>query len=195
MCPIQYKKFDAKKIEDFYFVSTIEIKVNSFKNIKNIPFHKLPDGNISCYYFLTIYNQSFLQLCNFYLNHLFKVDPEAPISFSMHPNTSLEEYDGVNLSCVANVGHPGGWLTIIRLDSPNVQLGNGSFFDIKTENCSSMAHLSVHYSLSQRDLGANFRCYLQNNQSLHKDFGPINLFCKLKKFFITLIFILYIVIS
>lgn len=105
----------------------------------------------------------------------------------MHPNISLEEHALVNITCLANVGNQNGILTIWKLSKTldqNALLMNSSLVDKKTENCKTMAYLSLLYNLSRHDNGATFRCTSQNGHSknLSREVESVEVFCKFIKF-------------
>ena len=87
--------------------------------------------------------------------------------FSIQPaNTTLEEYSAVNLSCSANVGRPGGMVTIWKsrssMPDQRIQLGNSSSSVTDNENCSVYANLLITYNLSRSDHGYIFGCTSKN---------------------------------
>lgn len=111
---------------------------------------------------------------------------EVPAEFSLQPaNISLEEYSTVNLSCLANVGSPGGYVTIWKQsDKSNLQieLGRTSSSDKNDGNCSFFANLTIAYNLTRSDNGIIFGCTSKNRHiqdpTLSKDIGPTNILCK-----------------
>nr|XP_022338155.1 peroxidasin homolog isoform X2 [Crassostrea virginica] len=100
--------------------------------------------------------------------------------FTIQPaNTTLEEYSAVNLSCSANVGRPGGKVTIWKqshISDERIQLGNSSSSVTDTGNCSDYANLLITYNLSRSDHGFIFGCTSKNKHTNDpapsKEVGP-----------------------
>ncbi|XP_061181236.1 CD166 antigen-like [Saccostrea echinata] len=96
------------------------------------------------------------------------VEAEQPTSFEFYQNGNLKENDAVFLSCSANVGNPGGFVAIWKLNKASNQpiiLNKSSEINEKTENCTAVANLNITYIVSRDDNGAIFRCYSQNRQT------------------------------
>ena len=108
--------------------------------------------------------------------------------FSIQPaNTTQEEYSVVNLSCSANVGRPGGMVTIWKrsyTSDERIQLGNSSSSVTDKENCSVYANLLITYNLSRSDHDFIFGCTSKNkhtkNPAPSKEVGPRTILCKYK---------------
>ncbi|XP_061181468.1 carcinoembryonic antigen-related cell adhesion molecule 5-like [Saccostrea echinata] len=97
-----------------------------------------------------------------------QVEAEQPTSFEFYQNGTLKENDKVFLSCSANVGNPGGFVAIWKLNKLSNQpiiLNKSSEVVEKTENCTAVANLSITYTVSRDDNGAIFRCSSQNRQT------------------------------
>ena len=117
---------------------------------------------------------------------LFQVMAEIP-EFSIKPaQTTLKENTSVNLSCSANVGRPGGMVTIWKQSiSSDVQfqLGNSSSsVIIDNGNCSAHANLLITYNLNRSDNGFIFGCTSKNRHTLDPapstDVDPRSILCK-----------------
>ncbi|XP_022324286.2 peroxidasin homolog isoform X3 [Crassostrea virginica] len=123
-----------------------------------------------------------------------QVMAEIP-EFSIQPaNTTLEEYSAVNLSCSANVGRPGGMVTIWKRSissDERIQLGSSSSLVTDNGNCSVYAQLLITYNLSRSDHGFIFGCTSKNRHT--KDpapskevgprtilYGPSNIFFEMR---------------
>ena len=106
--------------------------------------------------------------------------------FSIHPrNTTLEEYSAVNLSCSANVGRPGGVVTIWKrsyISDERIQVGNSSSSVTDNGNCSVYANLLITYNLSRSDNGFIFGCTSKNKHTNDpapsNKVGPRTILCK-----------------
>nr|XP_022324386.1 uncharacterized protein LOC111125143 isoform X4 [Crassostrea virginica] len=89
--------------------------------------------------------------------------------FTIQPaNTTLEKYSAVILSCSANVGRPGGIVTIWKqshISDERIQLGNSSSSVTDTGNCSDYANLLITYNLSRSDDGFSFGCTSKNKHT------------------------------
>ena len=107
-------------------------------------------------------------------------------AFSIQPaNTTLEEYSVVNLSCSANVGRPGGMVTIwkrSKMSVERIQLGNSSSSVRDNGNCSVYAHLLIPYSLNRSDHGFVLGCTSKNRYTKDpapsNEVGPRTILCK-----------------
>ena len=108
--------------------------------------------------------------------------------FSIQPaNTTLEEYSAVNLSCSANVGRPGGMVTIWKRSissDERIQLGSSSSLVTDNGNCSVYAQLLITYNLSRSDHGFIFGCTSKNRHTKDpapsNEVGPRTILCKYK---------------
>ena len=117
---------------------------------------------------------------------LFQVMAEIPEFSIQPPSTTLQEYTAVNLSCSANVGRPGGMVTIWKQSiSSDVQfqLGNSSSsVIIDNGNCSAYANLVITYNLKRTDHGFIFGCTSKNRLTPESapstDVGPKSILCK-----------------
>ena len=106
--------------------------------------------------------------------------------FTIQPaNTTLEEYSAVNLSCSANVGRPGGIVTIWKrshISDERIQLGNSSSSVTDNRNCSDYSNLLITYNLSRSDDGFIFGCTSKNKHTNDpapsKEEGPRTILCK-----------------
>ncbi|XP_062583675.1 uncharacterized protein LOC134245401 isoform X2 [Saccostrea cucullata] len=117
-----------------------------------------------------------------------QVGAEQPTNFELYKNDTLKEKDAVFLSCSANVGNPGGFVAIWKLNKLSNQLvllNRSSEVNEKTDNCTAIANFNITYRVSRDDNGAIFRCISQNRQTQepapHKDteaidvqYGPYN---------------------
>ncbi|XP_078332981.1 uncharacterized protein LOC111113100 [Crassostrea virginica] len=94
-----------------------------------------------------------------------QVKAEIP-EFTIQPsNTTQEEYSAVNMSCSANVGRPGGMVTIwkrSKMSDQRIQLRNSSSSVTDNGNCSVYANLLITYNLSRLDHGYIFGCTSKN---------------------------------
>ncbi|XP_062577961.1 uncharacterized protein LOC134239847 [Saccostrea cucullata] len=118
-----------------------------------------------------------------------QVGAEKPTSFKLYKNGNLKENDKMFLSCSANVGNPGGFVAIWKLNKLSNQLvilNKSSEVHEKTENCTAIANFNITYRVSRDDHGGIFRCTSQNRQTQepvpHKDttaidvqYGPSNI--------------------
>ena len=91
----------------------------------------------------------------------------------------------MNITCLANVGHPEGkviiWKQTSNADS-RVELGKSYYTDTKTENCLTNAHVTISYNISKYDDGTFFGCSAQNkftpeDSEPTRSIGPLNIFC------------------
>lgn len=114
-----------------------------------------------------------------------KANAEKPTTFSLHPNNSLEEHEMLNISCIAVVGSPHGSLAIWKLNvssKTSTLLKNTSKVYIDTDNCTSVANLTMTYKVSRHNNGAKFMCSSRNKFTKEPapaaEFGPIEVLCK-----------------
>ena len=111
---------------------------------------------------------------------------EVPAEFSMQPvNTTLEENSTVNLSCSANVGSPGGYVTVWKKSDNSdlqIELGRSASSDMDNGDCSFYADLMIPYNLTRSDNNIIFGCTSKNRHtqdpSLSKQIGPTSILCK-----------------
>lgn len=93
---------------------------------------------------------------------------EQPTSFELYKNGTLKENDEIFLSCSANVGNPGGFVAILKLNKlsnqPVILNKSGEVYK-KTENCTAIANFNITYRVSRDDNGSIFRCTSQNRQT------------------------------
>lgn len=91
----------------------------------------------------------------------------------------------LNIACVADVGSPHGSLAVWELNvSSNTLtlLKNTSAVFIDTDNCTSVANLTIPYKVSRHNNGAKFMCSSRNKFTNEPapaaEFGPIEIHCK-----------------
>ncbi|XP_065942282.1 protogenin B-like [Magallana gigas] len=115
-----------------------------------------------------------------YTDVYIQANAERPTTFSVHPNNSLEEHEILNIVCVAVVGSPYGSLAIWEQNvSSNTLtlLKNTSKVYIDTDNCTSVANLTMTYKVSRHNNGAKFMCSSRNKFTKEPapaaEFGPI----------------------
>lgn len=91
----------------------------------------------------------------------------------------------LNIACVADVGSPHGSLAILKLNvSSNTLtlLKNTSEVYIDSDNCTSVANLTITYKVSRHNNGAKFICSSRNKFTKEPapvaEFGPIEVLCK-----------------
>uniref|UniRef100_A0A8W8NL16 Ig-like domain-containing protein n=2 Tax=Magallana gigas TaxID=29159 RepID=A0A8W8NL16_MAGGI len=115
-----------------------------------------------------------------YTDVYIQANAERPTTFSVHPNNSLEEHEILNIACVAVVGSPHGSLAIWEQNvSSNTLtlLKNTSKVFIDTDNCTSVANLTITYKVSRHNNGAKFMCSSRNKFTKEPapaaEFGPI----------------------
>uniref|UniRef100_A0A8W8NPU3 Ig-like domain-containing protein n=1 Tax=Magallana gigas TaxID=29159 RepID=A0A8W8NPU3_MAGGI len=120
-----------------------------------------------------------------YTDVYIQANAERPTTFSVHPNNSLEEHEILNIACVAVVGSPHGSLAIWEQNvSSNTLtlLKNTSKVFIDTDNCTSVANLTITYKVSRHNNGAKFMCSSRNKFTKEPapaaEFGPIKVLCK-----------------
>lgn len=118
---------------------------------------------------------------------IFTADAEKPTIFSLHPNNSLEEHEMLNIACVAVVGSPHGSLAIWKQNvssNTSTLLKNTSkvYTCIDTDQCISIANLTITYKVSRHNNGAKFMCSSRNKFTKEPapaaEFGPIKVLCK-----------------
>lgn len=116
---------------------------------------------------------------------IFTADAEKPTIFSLHPNNSLEEHEMLNIACVAVVGSPHGSLAIWKQNvssNTSTLLKNTSKLYIDTDQCISIANLTITYKVSRHNNGAKFMCSSRNKFTKEPapaaEFGPIEVLCK-----------------
>nr|XP_022324404.1 cell adhesion molecule 3-like [Crassostrea virginica] len=123
------------------------------------------DGQYRCFVEYINSNGIGIKIYGYTAVHI-QVMAEIP-EFSIKPaKTTLKENTAVNLSCSANVGRPGGMVTIWKQSiSSDVQfqLGNSSSsVIIDNGNCSAYANLLITYNLKRTDHGFIFGCTSKN---------------------------------